>query len=313
MIMVSPCLLRLSVLITSISLASSLHVSKDDRHHNLGARAPPSILPSPSQDVAHTLLADSLTDSAKTDTIIGEDVHVSCHVVYGFALQERSCLNVLSLCPSETKVESWAYLSDVPLGQTVDEVLPIKLFSNDATCTIQALIPGGGLIAHASSLNVTQAAHAIYNKCVVEKSGIGGKAYDIGGDNMLQVVMSSFNPHVECLGAMTAPLSSCRVLVQQMRKDYVPEKFGRPWDITINYALPLILTARKLMAAARSLSIRWVRLCRQIGTESGRRYPLPSRFVEGLVREGRRLSLMIYSPSWKVCSYGSMIGSQLHH
>jgi hypothetical protein len=43
---------------------------------------------------------------------------------------------------------------------------------------------------------------------------------------MLHVVMSGFNPHVECLGAMTAPLSSCGVLVQQMRKDYAAEKFG---------------------------------------------------------------------------------------
>jgi hypothetical protein len=139
--------------------------------------------------------------------MIGEDVHVSCDSMYGFALRKRSCLNVLTFYPSGTKVESWAYPSDVPPGETVDEVLPIKLFSSectltalmefgkgsflvqadarmvnpdDATCTIQALIPGGGgLIAHASPSNVTRAAHAIYNKCVVEKSGVGGKAYDI--------------------------------------------------------------------------------------------------------------------------------------
>lgn len=134
-IMVSPCLLRLSVLTTSISLAISLHVSKDDRRHNLGARAPPSILPSPSQDVAHTLLPDFLPDSAKTDTMIGEDVHVSCDSLYGFALQRTSCLNVLTLCPSGTKIESWAYPSDIPPGQTVDEVLPIKLFSSECTLT----------------------------------------------------------------------------------------------------------------------------------------------------------------------------------
>lgn len=57
--------------------------------------------------------------------------------------------------------------------------------------------------------------------------------------------MAGFNPHVECLGAMAAPLDSCGAIIQQMRKDYEPLKFGRPWDKTINYALPLVLTARK--------------------------------------------------------------------
>lgn len=68
---------------------------------------------------------------------------------------------------------------------------------------------------------------------------------------MLQVVMSGFNPHVECLGAMSAPLSSCGVLVQKMRKDYAPERFGRPWDRTIDYALPLVQTARKVSTSPK--------------------------------------------------------------
>ena len=57
--------------------------------------------------------------------------------------------------------------------------------------------------------------------------------------------MAGFNPHVGCLGAMAAPLDSCGSISQEMRKDYGPQKFGRPWDQTINYALPLVLTARK--------------------------------------------------------------------
>ncbi|KAL2055765.1 hypothetical protein ABVK25_004009 [Lepraria finkii] len=80
-------------------------------------------------------------------------------------------------------------------------------------------------------------------KCVIGRDGVGGRAYEIGGDDRLIVVMAGFNPHVDCLGAMAAPLDSCGAIIQQMRKDYEPLKFGRPWDKTINYALPLVLTA----------------------------------------------------------------------
>ena len=74
--------------------------------------------------------------------------------------------------------------------------------------------------------------------------------------------MSAFSPHVQCLGALEAPLESCGYIVGSMKKDYGPVKFGRPWDKTINYALPHILTARKSWNAKKefpeTLALRFI-------------------------------------------------------
>lgn len=131
--MVSNFFFELSVLATFVFSANSHHISKDDRSHNLQERAIP-ILPASSQDEAIALPANFST----VETVAATNVQVSCDSIYGFALNKQSCQNVLDYCPSGTRVESWAYPSDVPPGESVDEELPIKVFSSE--CVRGALI-----------------------------------------------------------------------------------------------------------------------------------------------------------------------------
>ena len=131
--MVSNFFFELSVLATFVFSANSRHISKDDRSSNLQERAIPT-LPASSQDEAITLPANFST----VETVTTSGVQVSCDSMYGFALNKKSCQNVLDYCPSGTMMESWAYPSDVPPGGSVDEELPIKVFSSE--CVRGALI-----------------------------------------------------------------------------------------------------------------------------------------------------------------------------
>ena len=130
--MVSNFFFELSVLATFVFSVNSRHISKDDRSSNLQERAIPT-LPASSQDEAITLPANIST----VETVIASGVQISCDSMYGFALDKHSCQNVLEYCPSATTVESWAYPSDVPPGGSVDEELPIKVFSSE--CVRDAL------------------------------------------------------------------------------------------------------------------------------------------------------------------------------
>ena len=114
------------MLATFVFSTNSHHISKDDRSHNLQERAIP-ILPASSQGEAIALPANFST----VETVTATSVQVSCDSIYGFALNKQSCQNVLDYCPSGTTVESWAYPSDVPPGESVDEELPIKVFSSE--------------------------------------------------------------------------------------------------------------------------------------------------------------------------------------
>ena len=117
-------LLELSVLFTLVFYCNTLHIHRDDKSLKPEERAL-TTSSSQSQDVAITLPANFSIDSP------GTGLQVSCDTIYGFALDESSCQNVLSYCYPRQKMESWAYPEDVPPGQSVDEELPIKLFSGE--------------------------------------------------------------------------------------------------------------------------------------------------------------------------------------
>ena len=82
-------------------------------------------LPAPAQGLAMNLSANLSSDP----DIIDNRLIVRCDTVTGSGLTARSCNNVLALSPTSAEFESWGYLDELPAGTTVDEDLPLKLWS----------------------------------------------------------------------------------------------------------------------------------------------------------------------------------------
>ena len=81
-------------------------------------------LPAPAQSLAMALPANLSTESVDIDNRL-----IRCDTAFGSGLTAGSCNNVLALSPTSAGLESWGYLDELPAGTTVDEDLPLKLWS----------------------------------------------------------------------------------------------------------------------------------------------------------------------------------------
>ena len=189
------------------------------------------------------LFSDSRMDPAtvQVETPSG-NLAVRCNSSqFGAGLIAQSCSNVLAKSPTGERQESWAYHSRAGPNPPADVVLPLVLVSDDATCLIVP-VTRPGIVGHASAMNVSDAARAILQECVIRRR-IGGFATGIGGDNRVSVAMTKSNVQPTCAGTGTAttPPSSCRYIMDEMDKTMTVERFGRTGAIDV--ALPLTLRA----------------------------------------------------------------------
>ena len=127
-------------------------------------------------------------------------------------------------------------------------------------------------IAHASPKNVSDAARAVIQECVIRRR-IGGRASQIGeiaivqicsndqpvgaslprakkvivgGDDQLGVLVSDppgYRP--SCAANVTTTEGSCRYIIDEMDKTVRSERFGRSIYPGVDVALPLTLRARE--------------------------------------------------------------------
>ena len=190
------------------------------------------------------LFSESGMDPAtvEVETPSGNSVAVRCNsTLFGAGLNAQSCSNALAKSPTGERQESWAYHSRVGPNPPADVVLPLVLVSDDATCPVVPIVRLG-IAGHASAMNVSDAARAILQECVIKRR-IGGFATRIGGDNHVQVMMrdSGLRPTCAGTGTATTPPSSCSYIMDEMDKTLTTERFGRTGAIDV--ALPLTLRA----------------------------------------------------------------------
>ena len=127
-------------------------------------------------------------------------------------------------------------------------------------------------IAHASAKNVSDAARALIQECVIRRRIGGGavhigevatvqiclngqpvssslsraKKVNIGGDNKLGVAVTRFEGFKPtCTENVTTPSSSCKYILDDMYKTRDYERFGKAGMPGLNVALPLTLRARE--------------------------------------------------------------------
>ena len=191
------------------------------------------------------LFSDSVMDPAtvQVKTPSGNSLVVRCNSTkYGTGLNARSCSNAVAKSPTGERQESWAFHSRGGPNPPADVILPLLMVSDDATCLIIPLLEVGdvGMTGHASAMNVSDAARAVLQECVIRRR-IGGAAGRIGGDNGVGVVMRSSETQPTCAGTATTPPSSCRYIIDDMDKSTTQERFGRMGAVDI--ALPLTLRA----------------------------------------------------------------------
>ena len=189
------------------------------------------------------LFSVSETDPAtvQVETPSGNSLRVTCNSTrYGAGLNAQSCISALAQSPTGYWLESWAYHSRLGPNPPVDVVLPLVFLSDDATCTMFPTTIPLTAVGHASAMNVSDAARAILQQCVIRRR-IGGIAEQIGGDNRVGVFMTTLERQVTCAGPVNTPPSSCRYIMNEMDKTVVPERFGRTGQLDV--ALPLTLRA----------------------------------------------------------------------
>ncbi|KAL8716699.1 MAG: hypothetical protein Q9225_005997, partial [Loekoesia sp. 1 TL-2023] len=173
----------------------------------------------------------------------GDDsnVLVTCSAYYGSGLDARSCFDALQTGPHGPEQETWVENGPLPPGLHNPVRLPVILFSNDTKCLIKPAMQSGQTVAHASALNITEAARSIIQGCVIRRR-LGGAAHQIGGDNKLAVMVLANNRPIQCTEAIQATTRSCQYILDEMDKDLRTERFGRG-DPQITVALPLTLRA----------------------------------------------------------------------
>ncbi|CAF9924440.1 hypothetical protein IMSHALPRED_006196 [Imshaugia aleurites] len=102
----------------------------------------------------------------------------------------------------------------------------------------------GVTVGRASSYEIGQAAYTMLQTCVVER-GMGGMAYDIGGDNNINVAITDYKPNVKCDSTSTPGpnWNSCVSVFVNMKATKQVRVFGSYGDPDVEEQLPLVLEA----------------------------------------------------------------------
>ena len=180
-------------------------------------------------------------DTVQVETPSGNRLMIQCNSTeFGAGLNAQSCSNALAKSPTGERQETWAVHSRGGPNPPVDVVLPVVEVSDDANCLLVPTLLDLRAIGHASAMNVSDAARAILQECVIRRR-IGGSVVGIGGDNRVAVIMAQSHAQAQCVGTVTTPPSSCRYIMDEMDKTVTNERFGRTGRVDV--ALPLTLRA----------------------------------------------------------------------
>ncbi|KAL6716108.1 hypothetical protein ACLMJK_005674 [Lecanora helva] len=163
--------------------------------------------PSPSADLT---LPANISRAPSNHPISAKKLKIICDDQrWGRNLKVKSCRDLFGYLRQGEELYSFAQRDS---GIPHDIPLPIRTLSNDGVCFLQPVLAKDAVRGEATATEIFRAGAQILRTCIIER-GMGGLAFDIGGDNNIQIIISNYNPNVKC-DTTSAP--------------------GPPWDSTVN-------------------------------------------------------------------------------
>ncbi|KAL8784901.1 MAG: hypothetical protein Q9213_003714 [Squamulea squamosa] len=219
------------------------------------------------------------TDLKWEDVRLADSIHgsltnhvyrITCNARFGVGIDPRESFEALSFAPRGYRQETWLQAdTPAPPGVHIDVTLPVIVLGNSTKVAITAGMNPPQRIAHASAFNVSEAARAVIQHCVISRR-IGGIANNIGGDNKLLVAVQ--NTHNKYQATCDAPIEAssrqCQYILDEMPKSLKQEVFGRPlpgFFEPLDVALPFPLRSpagacQYVIDSVRSVSSSWAKI-----------------------------------------------------
>lgn len=142
--------------------------------------------------------------------------------------------------------------------------LPFAVFGDRAECVIKPNILGSNPTARASLNQVRTAATALTLQCAAGDQSQGGIATNIGGDNNLAVVLSTYNPKVRCGDAeIFTHAPSCESVMADMPASTAKMLFGPESVPGVQEPLPQLIASAdskcllRVFSTGRADSASW--------------------------------------------------------
>ena len=208
----------------------------------------------PSQNSISELLRNASSDAwrlaapAQNSTDSRPDMNgmqYLCTPDFGDDLDVRSCadavrqLDIRSMTPSV-----WG---ERGTGEFSNVYLPRRYMSTDGKCFVEPLLQARHLSGIVSQHTLAAAGIVLAQRCAGGRPSTGGIARRLGGDNHIAVVLSKYEPAVQCYGQVSrTPLfkRTCQDLLDRMDVSEDEKRFGRATDPKgVDVVLPLTLKA----------------------------------------------------------------------
>ncbi|KAL6717688.1 hypothetical protein ACLMJK_005603 [Lecanora helva] len=158
---------------------------------------------------------------------------------YGQNLRVPSCQNAAKQILTSDLDMKFADRTGVV---SYDISLPYRIQSSDGLCYIQLVLKEGAVSGNTTSTLFGVAAITLIQQCAV-KYGYGGSVSQIGGDNNLEVIVSSYKPNVKCNRAPSPPWRSTVTIFAEMTATKNSEIFGPAGRPDVDVSLPFYLKA----------------------------------------------------------------------
>ncbi|KAL8661063.1 MAG: hypothetical protein Q9202_005935 [Teloschistes flavicans] len=158
---------------------------------------------------------------------------------YRSSLQKASCQNaILQIPQTQSSVRFHVYGASLPS----DLRLPQRFIGKDGLCIVEVVLKDKARFGSAKWSEIAKAAVDMYFGCVVPK-GEGSVAMDIGKDQTLGLIMTSYTPRVTCLSVRDVPtIANCKTILNKMYTSPIPRVFGFPGKVKPDVPLPKLLS-----------------------------------------------------------------------
>ncbi|KAF6227108.1 hypothetical protein HO133_008549 [Letharia lupina] len=224
--------------------------------------------PIPSSDLLSpaNILVPSSNNSSSDNRL-----KIACDATrYGKNLKVSSCRNVFNFMKKDETTYTFAERDS---GVPNDGPLPLRTLSNDGLCFVQPVLSAGAISGKASPTEIGQAALVTLQTCVIER-GMGGMAFNIGGDNKVNVAIADYKPpNVKCDTTSTPgpAWNSCVAIVVNMRATKQARVFGYSGDPSVEEELPLVLEGSSIDIEGPATVMTWYELWEAVNAITSRR------------------------------------------
>ncbi|KAF6239980.1 hypothetical protein HO173_001588 [Letharia columbiana] len=222
-----------------------------------------SFLPCWAAAILATAKMPNLVDAAAVNSSALGALSVRCDgALYGFNPNIADCEGAAQFIVPDSVQLVWGERhSGLPVGIFP---LPFAVFGDKAECVVRTIVRGAGPTARASLAQVKRAAAALSLQCAAGGQSQGGIATNIGGDDNLAVILSTYKPKIQCGSAQTfSDASSCEGLLADMPASTAKVLFG-PDDVPgVREPLPQLIASGddkcllRLFSTGRADSASW--------------------------------------------------------